>query len=343
MSKVTLGQSAALSGPTSALGQGMKDGARAYFKGNKNVVLKASDDKYEPVICRKNTNNFISRGIDVLFGYVGTPTAKVCAPIAMKAKKIFFGPFTGASFLSDVKNYPYSFSIRATYGMETEKMVDMLVKSGKKKIAIFVQDDGFGEIGKKGVVAALKKRGLTLTGEGRYKRNTLRVTEGIESVIKSKADGVIMIGAYGPCSAAIKALRKGGVDAPVLNISFVGSKAMSAALGKDTKNVFVSQVIPDPWNTKLPIVKEYQSKIDKDKIGFISFEGYIAARVLDEALKNIKYNMTSSDQLKAEIEKLNFDLGGLSVKFGKDDHRALSETYMTAINSDGSFTYVTEL
>jgi branched-chain amino acid transport system substrate-binding protein len=341
--QVMLGQSAALSGPTSALGKGMKAGAEAYFSGNKNIVLKTADDKYEPAMCSRNTVNFLNKKFNILFGYVGTPTSKACAPLAMDAKTIFFGPFTGAGFLSDTVKFPYSFSVRASYDMETEKMVDMLVKSGKKKIAIFIQDDGFGEVGKKGVLAALKKRGLDLTAEGRYSRNTTNVKAGVEKVLAAKPEGVITIGAYSPCAAAIKEFRSAGLNVPVINISFVGSKALAKALGKDAENVYISQVVPNPWDKSLPIVAEYQSKIGKDHIGFISLEGYIAARILDEGLKASSYKVESGDAFKAVLEKVNFDLGGIKATFGPNDHRALETTYMTKVNKDGSFTYVDSL
>lgn len=340
--QVTLGQSAALSGPTKALGNGMSQGANAYFKGNSNVEIKLLDDKYEPKRCVKNTNKHISDNVTALFGYVGTPTSKACVPLAMKAKKIFFGPFTGAGFLADSEKNPYSFSVRASYDMETENMVKMLTAAGKKKIAIFVQDDGFGEVGKSGVLKALKKRGLSLAGEGRYKRNTIAVKGGVDKVIKSGADAVITVGAYRPCGTAIKYMKKKGFNVPVINISFVGSKALSKMLKGNSKNVYVSQVVPNPWDKSIPIVKEYQSKIGAN-VGFVSFEGYITAKIFDVALKKMNYKVSSSDALRSELRKINTDIGGIKASFSSSKHRALSDTYMTKINSDGSFSYVNKI
>jgi ABC-type branched-subunit amino acid transport system substrate-binding protein len=341
VSAITIGQSCALKGPASALGKEMQRGAAAYFKGGP-IKLETMDDKYEPKLCIKNTNAFIAKNVDALFGYVGTPTSKACVPLAMKAKKIYFGPFTGAGFLADAKKNPYSFSVRASYDAETEKMVDAFVKKGIKKIAIFVQDDGFGAVGKSGVLKALKKHGLTLTGEGRYKRNTIAVKKGADKVIASGAEGVITVGAYKPCGAAIKYFRKKGFNAPIINISFVGSKALAKIVKGKADNVYVTQVVPNPWDKSIPIVKEYQSKVGGN-FGFISLEGYITAKIFDIGVKKAGSKANNSDSLKAALETINEDLGGLKASFSPTDHRALDKTYLTKINSDGSFSYVSGL
>ena len=85
-----------------------------------------------------------------------------------------------------------------------------MVAKGIKKIAIFVQDDGFGNVGKSCVEKSLKKHGLKIAAEGRYKRNTIAVKKGADIVIKSGAGGVILVGAYKPCGTAIKYWRKKG-------------------------------------------------------------------------------------------------------------------------------------
>lgn len=339
---IIIGQSAALSGPTQFLGREMKKGAMAYFNTTQNITLLTLDDKYEPDECIKNTKRMIENGVDVFFGYVGTPTSKACLPLINAAKKIFFGAFTGANFLSDQKSFPYSFSVRASYEMETENMVKYLVENNYKKIAIYIQDDNFGEVGKKGVLKALKKRNLKLAGEGRYKRNSSQYLAGAEKVLKSAADAVIIIGAYKPSSLAIKFWKSKNFDVPFLNISFVGSKELSKILKGHRKNVYVSQVVPSPWDSSIPIVREYQDSM-QDNFGFVSLEGYIAAKIFHQAILQVGNNINNPDAFKSTIESIHTDIGGIKAAFGPKKHRAFNFTYLTKINSDGSFTYVKKL
>ncbi len=340
--EIILGQSVALNGPTKFLGTEMHKGAKTYFEGT-NVKLLVADDKYSPLKCTLNTGDFIKKNVTALFGYVGTPTAKAAVPLAMEAKKIFFGAFTGAGFLSDAHKNPYAFSVRASYCQETDKMVDSLVAKGIKKIAIFRQDDSFGNVGKSCVDSSLARHELKIVGEGRYKRNTVMISKGASRIVESGAEAVILIGSYKPCGAAILFWKKKGFNVPCINISFVGSKELIKNLKGQYDNVYVTQVVPNPWDSSIPIVKEYHEKIGSE-FGFISLEGYITAKIFHKALISAGEDANNSDKLKTLIEGLGtYDIGGLSVSFGTDDHRGLSEVYLTKINKDGSFKYVNEL
>ena len=76
--KIVLGQSAAFSGPASALGEQFRIGAQLLFdrtnaRGGINgrpVELLSLDDGYEPDRCAENTKKLIDSGVFALFGYV---------------------------------------------------------------------------------------------------------------------------------------------------------------------------------------------------------------------------------------------------------------------------------
>jgi ABC-type branched-subunit amino acid transport system substrate-binding protein len=93
----------------------------------------------------------------------------------------------------------------------------------------------------------------------------------------------------------------------------------------------VSQVVPDPWNAAVPIVKEYQQAMGGGKFGFVSLEGYIAAKIFYEALQSAGSSI-DSDSLKSAIESMSdFEIGGLRISFGPGDHRGMDEVYLTKI------------
>lgn len=339
---MVVGQSAALSGPSSALGLEMKRGIEAFFQDKKDIKFSSKDDKYEPSICTTNIEAFLAEGTDAFLGSVGTPTSQVCLPLAQSAQKVYFGAFTGAGFLSDHAKNPYAFSVRASYDHETEKMVELLTKKGLKKVAIFIQDDAYGEVGKAGTLAALKKRNLELVGEGRYKRNTIAIKEGADAILKSGADAIIFVGSYKPTGVAIKYLRTNKFLGPILSVSFVGSEALAAEIKGVTDNVYVTQVVPNPWDASVAIVKEYQEKI-KSNFSFTSLEGYISAKIFYEGVRLAGDKAKNGPDLKQALEKLNMDIGGLKASYSPTKHRALDSVFLTKINSDGSFKSLNEL
>lgn len=367
---VVLGQSCALSGPTSFLGTQMNKGALAYFTPHApGVELKVLDDKYEPDLCIKNTQTFLLQDkVTALFGYVGTPTSKVAVPLATQNKIIYFGAFTGAGFLSDYKTNPYSFSLRASYDAEIESMVRHLKDDlNITQIGLFVQRDAFGLAGVSGAVKAVKNvGGVSIMPEvppipaddapvdkwkafwrfvPNYKRNTIAVNRNARKLSGNRVQAVIMVGAYRPCARAINLWHKLNFKAVFINISFVGSRGLAERC-KSFKNVYISQVVPNPWDPQVPVVKEYQADMGQETYGFISLEAYIAAKTFHKALNDAGAT-PSSDTIKTSLETMSdYDVGGLKVSFGTSDHRGLDQTYLTKIEKDGDqfkFVYVDKL
>ncbi|XOF34381.1 MAG: ABC transporter substrate-binding protein [Candidatus Electrothrix sp. YB6] len=365
-----LGQSCALTGPTSFLGQEMHKGVKAYFdqRASGEVELLVKDDGYEPGRCFDNTEAFLREKVDALFGYVGTPTAKVAVPLSTENNLLFFGAFTGAGFLSDVTANPYSFSVRASYDAEVENMMRHLKEDlGIRRVGLFVQRDAFGMAGVQAAVRAQEKvKGIQivppvpeLPGDEssmdewnafwknvpNYRRNTVSVGGGVRQVRGQAVEAVILIGASRPCALAINQWHKIGYNVPMINISFVGSGALARRL-KKTDNVYISQVVPDPWDESIPVVKEYHQDLGSDEYGFVSLEGYISAKIFHHALNTVAGEVTSSS-LKNSLEKMTGDdIGGIEISFGREDHRGMDAVYLTKIDKSGDavkFTYVDAL
>ena len=191
--EIRFGISAALSGPTKELGQNMQRGILAAFDvANANggvhgrqLRLIAADDGYEPARAAETMKQLFER--DQVFGVVGnvgTPTAVVAVPYALQRKMLFFGAFTGAGLLRNDPPDRYVFNYRASYAEETEAMVRYLVKVRRLKlehIAVFAQQDAYGDSGFAGVAKAIRSLGgddstiLRLN----YQRNTVDVDDAV--------------------------------------------------------------------------------------------------------------------------------------------------------------------
>jgi len=174
---ISFGASLPLSGINKELGKKVLEGANTYFnhtnaKGGidgRLIKLIYYDDKYEPQNTLKNIQTLIDKDrVFALFGFVGTPTIKKVLPIIRDTKIPFIAPYTGASFLRN-PNFGNIVNFRSSYEQEVEKIVNYLYGTKNiRKFAIFYQNDDFGEEGYVSTIKALKKRGLTLMGEGAY-------------------------------------------------------------------------------------------------------------------------------------------------------------------------------
>jgi branched-chain amino acid transport system substrate-binding protein len=350
---VTFGQVAALQGPAQDLGQGMRQGLVAAFTAANNqggisgrvIELKSLDDGYEPEKTISATKQIIQEDkVFALLGAVGTPTSKASLPIATEAKVPFIGPFTGAEFLRNPYNR-YVVNVRASYFQETEAWIEHLTKDlGISRIAILYQDDAFGLAGLEGVQKAMAKRNMTLVASGSFTRNTIAVKTALLDIMNGKPEAVVTVAPYKPVAEFIKLAHQVKLDAVFVAISFVGSDSLAAELGKQGAGVIVSQVVPSPWDTSLPVVASYQRSIAgaNAKPGFVSLEGYIVGRLVADALKRIGGEPTREKLLDA-VMQAPFDLGGVTLRYSPTNNQGSDQVYFTILQADGTFKPVTRL
>lgn len=229
---IVIGQVAPLSGVLASTGRDMVLGARIYFdhinasggiNGSKirHVVV---DDAYKVDETVRLTHDLIDKQQAVaLIGFAGTANVGEVlkrAGCSNRQRSRWSRPIPVAKCCATADNRNI-FHIRAGYADEAEHMVDHLVTLGVKRIAVFYQNDGFGEAGKKGVEAAMARRDSSWAAAAGYERNTDDVKSAVDIIRKSDAGAVIMISVNCSTAAFAKAFREAGGSAQLLNISVV--------------------------------------------------------------------------------------------------------------------------
>ncbi len=344
--KIVLGQSAAFSGPASAIGERFKEGALLVFdqlnaRGGVNgrtIELQSIDDGYEPERCAENTRKLLSADVFALFGYIGTPTSLAALPLITAAKVPFFAPFTGAEALRTPFNRNV-FHVRASYFDETAEIVKQLTSVGIKRIGVFYQNDSYGKAGLDGVTRALTALSLKPVGLGTVERNTVTVDAAVQAILAEKPDAIVQISAYKSCAAFVRAARKGGFTGTFYNVSFVGTQALAAELGADARGVVVSQVMPLPFSATTALAGDYlaagKASGGKFEPNYGGIEGYVAARALAEGLRRAGGNSTP-EQLIVALESMHdFNLGGFFIDFKAQKHTGSKFVDLTILTADG--------
>ena len=190
------------------------------------------------------------------------------------------------------------------------------------KIAIFYQNDAYGQAGLAGVERALKKRKLELAARGTVERNTVEVKTGRGHDDQGPAAG----GDHDQRLQVVRGLHQGdegqGANPTFWNVSFVGSKALAKELDKEGRGVQISQVVPFPWDSTIPVVKEYRKLLDeaKGEPGFGTLEGFIAAKVMVEGLQARRQEPRPRGLRHARWNRSTHDMGGFKVSFAPDNH-----------------------
>jgi branched-chain amino acid transport system substrate-binding protein len=344
--RIVLGQSAAFSGPAAQLGIQMNRGAKLCFDAanaaggilGAQIELRTMDDMYEPDKCKANTEALIKDDVFALFGYVGTPTSLAALPLVNQHKVPFFGPFTGAEALRDPLSR-HVFHVRASYYDETALIVKQLTSLNLKRIAIFRQNDSYGQAGYDGVVRALKALNLEPVAVGLVERNTVDVAAAVQAIAPKQPDAVVQISAYKSCAAFIREARKAGYGGTFYNVSFVGTQALADELGRSAMGVVVSQVMPFPFSLTTPISREYLAAVQKaggdNKPNYSSMEGYVAAKLFTEGLRRAGKAPNREALINALESVQTLDLGGFVVGYGAKSHVASRFVDLSMLTDDG--------
>jgi len=346
--RVVLGQAAVFSGPAAQLGIQMRNGIKAYLEHvnaqggvhGRKIELITEDDRYETKVAPLASKKLIEEHkVFALLGYVGTPTGVAHLPVVNQAKVPLVGMFTGAEVLR-VPFSRYVFHVRASYYDETEKIVEQIVSIGGKNIAVFYQDDAYGLAGLTGTEIAMKKRNMQVSTKATVERNTVKVESAVKTIHAAKPDAVVMISAYTSIAEFVRQMRRAGSGATFYNVSFVGSKALADALGKEGVGVAISQVVPFPWGTGVPVVKEYQQLAKRagfTDYNFSALEGFLSAKVLVEGLRRTGRTLTRERFISTMEGMSDVDLGGFYVGYSPSNRAGSRFVDLTIIGRQGRF------
>ncbi|NLU34298.1 MAG: ABC transporter substrate-binding protein [Wolinella succinogenes] len=340
---IKLGQSAPLSGASKHMGNSFRQGANAYFdyvntQGGiygRALELLTYDDKYEPKLTESNVRHLIDKeGVFALMGTIGTPTAMAAIPVALEEQIPFLMPLSGARFLREPFNR-LIFNLRPSYFEEIEAISSYLTEErGFKRIAIFYQNDSFGIEGLEGLTQSLDKRGLKIVAEGIYPRNTLSVSDAVYAIHPKSPEAIVMVGTYEASALFIQRYKELNPASPPLfvNISFVAATALAEALQGNMRQVLVSNITPSPWDISNPLVREYH-RLYVESMGhppcFLSFEGFLSAKIIVEALHKTGPILSHKRFIKA-MENLSPDfLSDLKLRFSATNHQAFEQVFIT--------------
>jgi serine/threonine protein kinase len=382
--EIKIGMSAVFSGPSRDLGQNMKMGVETAFQvandaggvHGRALTLTALDDGYEATRASVTMKDLLDeRQVFAIVGNVGTPTSVVAAPLAAQRKTIFFGAFTGASVLRQDPPERYVFNYRASYKEETAKSIKYLLEVGKldpEEIAVFAQDDSFGDAGYEGVTRAMRAYGPSGMDTLRvgYKRNTADVDAAVAALVKYNAEteggskrdsneprvqkhplkAVVMVATYRAAAKFIQKLRAVPALANTVffNVSFVGSESLAEELASLSpalcKDVYVTQVVP-LWDSGATGVRHYREALAKfqpqAQPGFVSLEGFIVGSIFVEALKRAGPQLTTEKLVDTMEQIEGLDLGyGSKITFSLSEHQGSHKVWGTKLDENCQYKVV---
>jgi branched-chain amino acid transport system substrate-binding protein len=347
---IVVGQVAPLSGVLASTGKQMVLGGKLYFdevnarggiNGQKIKVVVADDGYKVPETVRLTRELTAQPDVVALFGFAGTANiGQLLADKVLEDAGIaLVAPYTGGESLRSPFN-PWIFHLRAGYADEAEHMVQQLATLGMQRVAVVYQDDGFGKSGLAGVEAALARRNLKLAAAAPYERNTDKVADAVRIVHAAQPQAVILVAVNKPAGAFIRQYREAGGGAQLYSISVVDPAELVKIAGvANAHGLGISQVVPYPYTPNLPVVREYQDALRRfapeQAPNYTSFEEFLGAKVLAEALRRAGPKPTRAHVVKALESLTAYDLGGVTVGYGPANRVGSHFVEVTVIGSSG--------
>ena len=360
--EIVFGMAAAFSGSAKELGRQMKLGVESAFSATnaaggingRQLRLVAIDDGYEPSRTVDAMKQLFEKDqVFGIIGNVGTPTAMVALPYALERKMLFFGAFTGAGLLRRDPPDRYVFNYRASYAEETDAVVRYLVRVRRlrpEQIAVFAQEDGYGDSGFVGVtkaVRALRGGNAAPVLRFNYKRNTVDVDDAVTRLRQQKGaiKAVVMVPTYRAAAKFIEKTRDLYPGMIYTNVSFVGSTALADELmllgRKYAEGVIVTQVVPaiEGYSS---LVLDYKASLAKNFPGevpdYVSLEGYVTGNLLAEGVRRAGAQLDTEKLVDALETVRDFDPGlGTPLTFGRTEHQASHKVWGTQLDKAGRY------
>lgn len=346
--QIYIGQTSGFTGPAAPGVKENTEGAKLYFDhvnatggiDGQRIELISLDDRLEPAVAAENARRLVTeRGVIALFLNRGTPHTQAILPVLAEYRVPLVGPSTGAMILNLPVN-PYVFNVRATYQREAEKAARFLTTVSLSRIGIFQSADSFGDDAVLGALKGLNDANLKPVFAEKFDRDRPDLPKIVSTVLNMSPHAVIFIGSSGTVAEGIKALRKAGSKAQVVTLSNNASGGFIKSLGNVGPGTVVSQVFPFERSLGTPFVREaiaLSRKAGHPEITPAVLEGFAAAKVLVEGLRQAGHNPTREKLLNALNGLHHLDIGGMVLGYSPTNHSGFTFSDLSIIGTDGRF------
>jgi branched-chain amino acid transport system substrate-binding protein len=346
--EIVVGQVGPMSGPEAGQGRAYAAGMQLHFtalnkaggiNGHKFTLLR-KDDGGAPDDTVTLTKQMIAEDKPlVLAGYFGgrNVAALVSAGILAKEKIALVGYRT-----SEIQpDAPYLYSVRAGLRDEISKLIEHLATIGIKRLGFF-HEAGPGSTS---VIAAAedaaRKAGATIEGRGSYVANTVGVTDAVDTFMNMQPQAIIMVSSGAAAAGFIEKYRIAGGAAQLLAHSGADIEQLSKRLSPEQmQGVAIAQVTPSPYKISSQLVKEFADIAAKERnlevpVSYAMMEGYIAARVISEAIRRQGSRPNREGTVLALDGMSHFDLGGYLISFKPGQRSGSSFVELSIVTSAG--------
>lgn len=237
------------------------------------------------------------------------------------------------------------FHFRAGDFDQIAKMIDLTTSVGMSKIGVLATNNPNGDQVTAFMQDVLAKRKLKLAAVGKYDIGPkIDWTPAIKAFKETQPDVVVLVGPPFATAGFIKEAKSAGVSSALYGLSYTDFRLAGKVAGPQlARGVAIAQVFPNPNNRTLPLIKEFRDNFEKyGKVQGVpssfNLEGYIAAKLLVEAIKRSKDASPAGVTRGLEMLR-DYDMGGFVVDFSPTKHNGSTFVDMSMISASGELIF----
>lgn len=311
----------------------------------RKLELVAYDDQSDP----NNANTFAKRlidsdKVDVLIGGTVSPSALAMVPHAERAGVPYISNGGSAALVEPVKKWV--FKTPPTDRLVAERILQDMKDKGISRIGMLSETSGFGQSGRKEVIASAQKYGITLAADETYGAKDSDVTPQLTKIRAAEGlQAVLVFSGAGPAPAmALKNYAQLGMKLPVYMphaavnqelIKLAGAAAEGARM--PTAAFVVVEALPDSDKSKAVGTAYYQAYKEAYKADASPFgaNAYDALMIAADAIR--RAGSTDKAKVRDAIEQTQ-GLVGLNGTFymSPTDHNGLKMDSLRMVQVSGA-------
>lgn len=321
--EIVFGHTGVLSGPLSVPVKALLAGAELAFADSRadggvhgrSVKLVSLDDELKPDKAVANYEKLLGDGVFAFFGCVGSATTAAGAAVLTRSGAPMIGGYAIADAARE-KARGAAYIVRASTGREAQVLVQHLTTIGMTKIAVAQLDNPGGQEALSLVEQALGAANLKVHAAAAVKPDASNVADAAKGLATAAPQAVIMYLGGALAGELMKATWALGAHPMFYGMSIVPGELTAKVAGDRARGLAICQVVPYPWGEVEPVVREYRRVAEAAKVpvSYYTWEGYVNALVLLEALKRTGRDLTRP-KLHATMRAMKLRLGGMDIDF----------------------------
>ena len=307
------------------------------------IKLVPFDDTTNPTKAISGAQQLMEQGVVAILGPNSGSAALAVAPVTNERQIPIIG-FVGTLGVTDPSKDFFAYTFRDAVSDENAipAVWERLKKTGRKKIAIFAEENAYGSLGIDGYKKlAQGQSGMTIVESVTAATNATDVTPQVTRIRNAQPDAVVLqTGQVALASKVAKTAATIGLDVPLYGGLGLSTQALLDAFKGDSKTniVTLNMFNPDsPVGRQKELISLLQAA-GKQPTGFADVLGASGVVIVTEAIK--KAGKADGPSIKKALESgisINAYASG-PYKYGTQDHTGLgTDAAVWTSVKDGKF------